>query len=95
MHAIPVLHGLTIGEYAQMINGAMANKRNQLQTNCNPMFFYNRKMKYSLPVKPSLTYRTINRSIYMLACAFEGTNVSVGRGTEKISNLLPYYQKQF
>jgi hypothetical protein len=31
----------------------MANKRNQLQTNCNPMFFYNRKMKYSLPVKPS------------------------------------------
>jgi uncharacterized protein YbbC (DUF1343 family) len=45
------------------------------------MFFYNRKMKYSLPVKPSqLTERSIDQSI---CCFFEGTNVSVGRGTEK------------
>jgi hypothetical protein len=36
---------------------------------------------HSLPIKPSPTYQTTNR-FYTLACAFEGTNVSVGRGTE-------------
>lgn len=85
MHAIPVLHGLTIGEYAQMINGE------QLLTNgisCKltviPCSFYNRKMKYSLPIKPSPNLpndQSIN--LYASLCFFEGTNVSVGRGTEK------------
>jgi hypothetical protein len=40
-------------------------------------------MQYSLPIKPSPNLPNDNRSIYTLACAFEGTNVSVGRGTEK------------
>jgi uncharacterized protein YbbC (DUF1343 family) len=51
MHPIPVLHGMTIGEYSQMINGALVEKWNQLQANYYSL--YNRKMQYSLPIKPS------------------------------------------
>ncbi len=85
MHQIPVLHGMTIGEYAQMING-----ENWLQNNvkCDlkviPCVNYDRNMEYNLPVKPSPNLpnaQSIN--LYASLCFFEGTNVSVGRGTEK------------
>jgi uncharacterized protein YbbC (DUF1343 family) len=42
MHPIPVLHGMTIGEYSQMINGALV-ERNQLQVTIIPCSYYNRK----------------------------------------------------
>lgn len=84
MHQIPLLHGMTIGEYAQMINGEKWMKN---EVNCNlkviPCLNYNRKMTYSLPVKPSPNLpndQAIN--LYASLCLFEGTNVSVGRGTE-------------
>ena len=85
MHTIPVLHGMTIGEYAKMINGEkwLANG-----LTCNltviPCANYKRDMPYSLPVKPSPNLpndQSIN--LYASLCFFEGTNVSVGRGTEK------------
>lgn len=85
MHTIPVLHGMTIGEYAKMINGEkwLANG-----VMCNltviPCTNYKRDMPYSLPVKPSPNLpndQSIN--LYASLCFFEGTNVSVGRGTEK------------
>lgn len=85
MHSIPVLHGMTIGEYAKMINGEkwLANG-----VTCNltviPCANYKRDMPYSLPVKPSPNLpndQSIN--LYASLCFFEGTNVSVGRGTEK------------
>jgi uncharacterized protein YbbC (DUF1343 family) len=85
MHPIPVLHGMTIGEYAKMINGEkwLANS-----VACNltviPCANYKRDMPYSLPVKPSPNLpndQSIN--LYASLCFFEGTNVSVGRGTEK------------
>jgi uncharacterized protein YbbC (DUF1343 family) len=85
MHPIPVLHGMTIGEYAKMINGEkwLANG-----LTCNltviPCANYKRDMPYSLPVKPSPNLpndQSIN--LYASLCFFEGTNVSVGRGTEK------------
>lgn len=85
MHPIPVLHGMTIGEYAKMINGEkwLANG-----VTCNliviPCANYKRDMPYSLPVKPSPNLpndQSIN--LYASLCFFEGTNVSVGRGTEK------------
>jgi uncharacterized protein YbbC (DUF1343 family) len=85
MHAIPVLHGLTIGEYAQMINGEQwLTNGISCKLTVIPCSFYNRKMKYSLPVKPSPNLpndQSIN--LYASLCFFEGTNVSVGRGTEK------------
>ncbi len=85
MHPIPVLHGMTIGEYAQMINGEKWLKNGiRCQLTVIPCLNYNRSMKYSLPVKPSPNLpndQSIN--LYASLCFFEGTNVSVGRGTEK------------
>jgi uncharacterized protein YbbC (DUF1343 family) len=85
MHPIPTLHGMTIGEYAQMINGEKWLK-NGLQCNLTviPCLNYKREMFYSLPVKPSPNLpndQAIN--LYASLCLFEGTNVSSGRGTEK------------
>ncbi len=85
MHSIPVLHGMTIGEYAQMINGEKWLK-NGIQCNLQVIACsaYSREMHYSLPVKPSPNLpndQAIN--LYASLCFFEGTNVSVGRGTEK------------
>jgi len=85
MHQIPVLHGMTIGEYAQMIHGEKWLKN---ETSCNlkviPCINYDRNMEYNLLVKPSPNLpnaQSIN--LYASLCFFEGTNVSVGRGTEK------------
>lgn len=85
MHPIPTLHGMTIGEYAQMINGEKWLKDGiQCELIVIPCSNYNREMAYSLPVKPSPNLpndQSIN--LYASLCLFEGTNVSVGRGTEK------------
>ena len=85
MHPIPLLHGMTIGEYAKMINGEKW-LLNGIQCNLTviPCLNYKREMTYSLPVKPSPNLpndQSIN--LYASLCLFEGTNVSVGRGTEK------------
>ena len=84
MHPIPLLHGMTIGEYGRMINGEKWLK-NGIQCNLKVIHCidYNREMSYSLPVKPSPNLpndQSIN--LYASLCLFEGTNVSVGRGTE-------------
>lgn len=85
MHQIPLLHGMTIGEYAQMINGEKWLKDGvQCNLKVIPCANYNRNMSYSLPIKPSPNLpndQSIN--LYASLCLFEGTNVSVGRGTEK------------
>ncbi|WP_161971682.1 exo-beta-N-acetylmuramidase NamZ family protein [Flavobacterium silvisoli] len=85
MHPIPVLHGMTIGEYAQMINGEKWLKNGiQCQLTVIPCLHYQREMFYSLPVKPSPNLpndQAIN--LYASLCFFEGTNVSLGRGTNQ------------
>lgn len=85
MHPIPVLHGMTIGEYAKMINGEKWLKDGvQCNLTVVPNLNYTHEMVYSLPVKPSPNLpndQSIN--LYASLCFFEGTNVSVGRGTEK------------
>ena len=85
MHPIPLLHGMTIGEYAKMINGEKWLKNGvQCKLTVIPCLSYNRKMDYSLPIKPSPNLpndQAVN--LYASLCLFEGTNVSVGRGTEK------------
>ena len=85
MHPIPVLHGMTIGEYGQMINGEKWLK-NGIKCNLKviPCLNYNRNMPYSLAIKPSPNLpndQAIN--LYASLCFFEGTNVSAGRGTQK------------
>ncbi len=85
MHPIPVLHGMTIGEYAQMINGEKWLKNGvRCKVTVISCSNYERDMYYSLPVKPSPNLpndQSIN--LYPSLCFFEGTNVSVGRGTNK------------
>ncbi|GAA3749291.1 MULTISPECIES: exo-beta-N-acetylmuramidase NamZ domain-containing protein [Flavobacterium] len=85
MHPIPLLHGMTIGEYAQMVNGEKWLKDgDQCKLTVIPCVDYSRTMPYSLLVKPSPNLpndQSIN--LYASLCLFEGTNVSMGRGTEK------------
>ena len=85
MHPIPVLHGMTIGEYAQMINGEKWLKNGvQAKLTIIPVKNYNKSMQYSLPVKPSPNLpNDTSINLYTSLCFFEGTNVSMGRGTEK------------
>ncbi|MEN2487119.1 DUF1343 domain-containing protein [Flavobacterium sp. B11] len=85
MHPIPLLHGMTIGEYAQMVNGEKWLKDGaQCKLTVIPCVDYSRTMPYSLLAKPSPNLpndQSIN--LYASLCLFEGTNVSMGRGTEK------------
>lgn len=84
MHAIPVQHGLTIGELAQMINGEKWLKGNiQCDLLVVPMIGWKHGQEYILPVKPSPNLPN-NQAIalYPSLCFFEATNVSVGRGTD-------------
>jgi uncharacterized protein YbbC (DUF1343 family) len=85
MHPIPVVHGMTIGEYAQMINGQgwLANK---IQCNLRviKMKNYTHKTAYSLPIKPSPNLpNDVAITLYPSLCFFEGTSISAGRGTKK------------
>lgn len=83
MHPIPVVHGMTIGEYAQMINGEQWLKnRVKCELTVIPIKNYNHNKPYSLPIKPSPNLpNDIAINLYPSLCFFEGTNVSVGRGT--------------
>ena len=93
MHPVPIVHGMTIGEYAQMINGEKWLKNNlECDLTIVSMIGYNKQISYNLPAKPSPNLpnsQAIN--LYPSLCLFEGTNVSVGRGTVYLSsNGAPY-----
>jgi uncharacterized protein YbbC (DUF1343 family) len=103
MHEIPIMHGMTIGEYAKMINGekwlnpsTSSGQKVECKLTVIPCLNYNRDMAYILPVKPSPNLpndQSIN--LYASLCFFEGTNVSSGRGTEKQFQIYgsPFLQK--
>lgn len=85
MHPIPIVHGLTVGELALMIN-----RENWLDSTrkCNlvviPVKNYHHKMRYELPIKPSPNLPNAQSILlYPSLCLFEGTTISVGRGTNK------------
>lgn len=84
MHPVPIVYGMTIGEYAMMINGekwlrdGLACKMWVI-----PCKNYTHKTKYVLPVAPSPNLRSEAAiALYPSLCLFEATTVSVGRGTE-------------
>lgn len=85
MHPVPVVHGMTIGEYACMINGErwLANGI-QCKIEIVPVLGYHHQLFYELPIPPSPNLPDM-RSIYLYPsiCFFEGTPVSLGRGTDK------------
>ena len=81
---IPILHGCTIGELAQMINGE-GWLGNNLQSPLKVITIEDWKhgQPYSLPVKPSPNLPNDQAiALYPSLCPFEGTSISVGRGTD-------------
>jgi len=84
MHPVPVAHGMTVAEYAQMINGEgwLANGV-KCKIKIVSLAGYTHDMPYVLPVAPSPNLNT-NTSIllYPSLCLFEGTIISQGRGTQ-------------
>ncbi|NDV65402.1 exo-beta-N-acetylmuramidase NamZ domain-containing protein [Bacteroides sp. 224] len=84
MHQIPILHGCTVGELAQMINGEgwLHGKKNSCQLKVIPVKGWKHGQPYSLPIKPSPNLPN-DQSIQLYAslCPFEATKISVGRGT--------------
>ncbi len=84
LHPVPIVYGMTIGEYARMINGEGWLAHGiacDLQVIACPG--YQRHLEYILPVKPSPNLPTQNSILlYPSLCLYEGTVVSVGRGTE-------------
>ncbi len=84
MHKVPIVYGMTIGEYAKMINGEGWLKNGiKADLEVIPLTNYTHNKKYTLPVKPSPNLpndQAIN--LYPSTCLFEGTNVNEGRGTD-------------
>ncbi len=84
LHQVPIVYGLTIGEYALMVNGEYwLSDSLQCDLTIIPLGNYDRNAIYELPVKPSPNLPNWE-SVYLYPslCFFEGTIVSVGRGTE-------------
>jgi len=83
MHPVPIVYGMTIGEYALMINGeSWLNNKLKCNLKIIKLLNYKHNSNYSLLIKPSPNLPN-DKSIllYPSLCLFEGTNVSVGRGT--------------
>lgn len=84
MHEIPVVHGMTIGEYALMVNGEKWLKDGVVcDLTVIPVKNYNHHTPYILPVPPSPNLPNQNSVLlYPSLCFFEGTIISVARGTD-------------
>jgi uncharacterized protein YbbC (DUF1343 family) len=98
LHLVPLVYGMTIGEYAQMINGEGWLK-DGIQCNLTviPIKNYNHQSYYSLPVRPSPNLpndQAIN--LYPSLGLLEGTNLNAGRGTEMQFQVMgsPYLPKE-
>ena len=85
MHPVPIVYGMTIGEYAKMVNGEKWLK-NGIKSDLTIIKLenYTHQSFYSLPIKPSPNLpNDVAINLYPSTCFFEGTNVSEGRGTNK------------
>lgn len=84
MHPIPLVHGMTIGEYAQMINGEnWLNQGLKCDITVIPIKNYTHQTSYSLPIRPSPNLPNDQSiALYPSLGLFEGTNINAGRGTE-------------
>ena len=84
MHEIPLVHGMTLAEYAQMINGEKWLSDSKvcelIIVSCSN---YNHDKSYSLPIRPSPNIpNDLAVKLYPSLGLFEGTNINAGRGTE-------------
>lgn len=82
MHPVPIAHGMTIGEFAQMINGeGWLAGGTKCKIKIIPVANYNHDLPYTLPVPPSPNLNTQQSILlYPSLCLFEGTIISQGRG---------------
>lgn len=96
MHPVPIVYGMTIGEYALMINGEYwLHDSLQCDLHVVQLSGYTHQSRYSLPVAPSPNLPNDQAvALYPSLCLFEGCNVSVGRGTEWPFQVIgsPYYK---
>ena len=97
MHPIPVVHGLTVAELAQMINGEgwLAGEKKAKLT-VVPMENYTHSTPYVLPVRPSPNLPNQQAILlYPSLCFFEGTPISLGRGTPNPFQVIGYPNEKF
>tara|TARA_R110000823_G_scaffold305474_1_gene427581 strand:- start:12621 stop:13796 length:1176 start_codon:yes stop_codon:yes gene_type:complete len=92
MHPIPVVHGMTVGELANMIKGeGWINQAAVLELNVIPVSGYTRATSYSLLIKPSPNLPNDTAiSLYPSLCFFEATPISIGRGTDFAFQVIGY-----
>ena len=97
MHPIPIVHGLTVGELAQMINGeGWLENKNKCKLKIIKVKNYKHSMQYVLPVKPSPNLpNQLSIRLYPSLCFFEATNISIGRGTKFPFQVVGYPDKVF
>ncbi len=85
LHPIPIVHGMTIGEYALMVNGeGWLDNGISCDLQVIRVNNYSHSTPYELPIPPSPNLPNMH-AIYMYPslCLFEGTDISLGRGTDK------------
>lgn len=84
MHPVPLVYGMTIGEYAQMINGEnWLNTEQKCLLTVIPLKNYTHKSSYHLPIRPSPNLpNDVAINLYPSLGFFEGTTINAGRGTE-------------
>ena len=85
MHPVPVVYGMTVGEYAKMINGE-SWLQGQIKTDLTVISVenYTHHTPYALPIAPSPNLRSKQAiALYPSLCFFEGTPISAGRGTNR------------
>jgi len=92
LNPIPIVHGMTLGELALMINGEYWLKDSlQCDLQVIKVDNYNHIMSYNLPIRPSPNLpNNIAINLYPSLCLFEGTVISIGRGTENPFQLFGY-----
>ena len=96
-HKIAMIHGLTVGELARMINGeGWLNRGAKCELTVIPVKNYTHSTRYELPVIPSPSLPNhLSVRLYMSLCLFEGTDVSVGRGTDYPFQMIGYPNRNF
>jgi len=85
MHPVPIVYGMTIGEYAKMIHGeGWLNTNKPCELEVVPLLNYTHNTPYELPIRPSPNLPNAQAvALYPSLCLLEPTVISVGRGTDQ------------
>lgn len=97
VHPMPIVYGMTSGELAQMIIGEQwINQSEDINMSIIRLNHWTHDTPYTLPVKPSPNLpNSQSIALYPSLCLFEGTNISVGRGTAFPFQIIGYPDEKF